>query len=446
MPALESSDTSQFLSLAPKAANSPAETHAALVVSQAVLSGNFSYSAQVLTDQQLRTGSAANPWETAWLVWDYTDNEHFYYFALKTNGWELGKRDPDYPGGQRFLATGSDVSFALKTWYGFSLTQSGATMTISVDGRQIVSFTDQETSYSGGRVGVYSEDARVFVDNVGGGVTDNFETYARTALQDGSTLGTAWTVPFLGYGAGGVTSLNLPAVAPATVLSLPSSATPTNSIPGGSKNDKLVGTSGADLIDGKGGGDAMTGGAGDDTYLVDNAKDSVVESAGNGVDTVRTALKAYTLTTNVENLTLTGAVDQSGVGNALGNLITSNGVGASLNGAAGDDILVSNGGRDTLTGGAGHDVFRFVATPSGAARITDFTRGQDVLDLRPLLGGYSGSSPVIDGFVSFGSDGAGGTMIYVDMDGPVGPQGPLAIADLVGVTSPLTMQTDWIFR
>jgi hypothetical protein len=32
------------------------------------------------------------------------------------------------------------------------------------------------------------------------------------------------------------------------------------------------------------------------------------------------------------------------------------------------------------------------------------------------------------------------------MDGPVGPQGPLAIADLVGVTSPLTMQTDWIFR
>src|SRR4051794_23738226 len=110
MAALESSNTSQFLSLAPAAATSIGETHAALAVSQAALSGDFTYSAQVLTDQQLRTGGPANPWETAWMVWDYTDNDHFYYFALKTNGWELGKRDPSYPGGQRFLATGSDVS------------------------------------------------------------------------------------------------------------------------------------------------------------------------------------------------------------------------------------------------------------------------------------------------------------------------------------------------
>jgi len=446
MAALESSNTSQLLSLAPAAATSAAETHAALVVSQAALSGDFTYSAQVLTDQQLRTGSAANPWETAWMVWDYTDNDHFYYFALKTNGWELGKRDPSYPGGQRFLATGSDVSFALKTWYGFSVIQAGSTMTISVDGRQIVSFTDQERPYGGGRVGLYSEDARVYLDNVGGAVSDNFEAYPQVGLQDGSSLGSTWSVPFLGYGAGGVTKLDIAPVTAATVLSLPTSAAPTTSVLGGSKGDRLTGTNSANLIDGKGGADTMSGGAGDDTYLVDNAKDSVVENAGQGVDTVRTALKAYTLPGYVENLVLTGASGQSGVGNGLNNLITSNGVGATLNGAGGDDVLVSNGGRDVLTGGTGRDVFQFASPPAATARITDFTVGQDVLDLRALLTGYAGPAPVIDGWVTFASDGAGGTIVNVDPDGPAAPHPLVAVADLVGVSTPLSMQSDWIFR
>jgi Ca2+-binding RTX toxin-like protein len=400
----------------------------------------------VLTDQQLRTGGPANPWETAWMVWDYTDNDHFYYFALKTNGWELGKRDPSYPGGQRFLATGSDVSFALKTWYGFSLTQAGSTMTISVDGRQIVNFTDQERPYSGGRVGIYTEDARVYLDNVAGAVSDNFEAYPQVSLQDGSSLGSTWAVPFLGYGTGGVTELDIPPVTAAAVLSLPTSAAPTTSVLGGSKGDRLTGTTAANLIDGKGGADTMSGGAGDDTYLVDNAKDSVVENVGQGVDTVRTALKAYTLPGNVENLVLTGASGQSGVGNALNNMITSNGVGATLNGGGGDDVLVSNGGRDVLTGGTGRDVFQFASAPSTVARITDFTVGQDVLDLRALLTGYTGPAPVIDGWVSFAKDGAGGTIVYVDADGPTAPHPLLAIADLVGVSTPLSMQSDWIFR
>ena len=49
-------------------------------------------------------------------MWDYTDNNHFSYLALKTNGWELGKRDPAYPGGQRFLATGSDSPTQIGQW------------------------------------------------------------------------------------------------------------------------------------------------------------------------------------------------------------------------------------------------------------------------------------------------------------------------------------------
>ena len=58
------------------------------------------------TVRQVRNGPA-NPWEVAWLLWHYTDDQHFYSIVLKPNGWELGKEDPAYPGAQRFLATGA---------------------------------------------------------------------------------------------------------------------------------------------------------------------------------------------------------------------------------------------------------------------------------------------------------------------------------------------------
>src|SRR6185503_7720792 len=122
-----------------------------------------------------------------------------------------------------------------------------------------------------------------------------------------------------------------------------------------------VGTSGADLLNGGAGGDTLSGGAGDDTYIVDNAKDLVREAAGGGVDSVRASVSGYVLPANVENLQLTGGKGQTGFGNGLDNILTSNGVSASLDGGGGDDILVSTGGRDTLTGGAGHDVFDIAA-------------------------------------------------------------------------------------
>ncbi|MEI2620707.1 MAG: hypothetical protein V9G09_08190 [Candidatus Nanopelagicales bacterium] len=94
-----------WLNLRPAVAEAAESTHAALVVSADKVSR---ISSRVRLNEQLRTTSPANPWETGWLIAGYTDPEHFYYVACKTNGWELGKRDPDYPGGQRFLATGDD--------------------------------------------------------------------------------------------------------------------------------------------------------------------------------------------------------------------------------------------------------------------------------------------------------------------------------------------------
>jgi Ca2+-binding RTX toxin-like protein len=94
--------------------------------------------------------------------------------------------------------------------------------------------------------------------------------------------------------------------------------------------DTLEGGDGDDLLVGLGGGDLLLGGAGDD-----------VLEGGFGNDT--------------------------------------------LDGGDGADLIVGGHGTDLMTGGAGADVFRFFLTDSGgmwfADRITDFTPGEDLIDL-----------------------------------------------------------------
>jgi Ca2+-binding RTX toxin-like protein len=101
----------------------------------------------------------------------------------------------------------------------------------------------------------------------------------------------------------------------------------------------------------------MTGGAGDDTYVVDDAGDTVTELAGaaNGNDTVRTSLASYTLGANVEQLVYTGAGSFTGTGNDRTNVLTGGALGDTLKGMAGADTLNGGGGDDSLDGGTGID-------------------------------------------------------------------------------------------
>ena len=137
-------------------------------------------------------------------------------------------------------------------------------------------------------------------------------------------------------------------------------------------------------------------------------------------DTVQTAAASYTLTGTAHNLVLIGSAAQTGVGSTLDNVITSNDYGSSLQGLEGADTLVAGHGADLLTGGAGADVFAFKVLPWNAGHVTDFVLGADRLDLSVLLNasGYSGSDPVRDGYVILSSDGAGGTRVAFDIDGP----------------------------
>jgi hypothetical protein len=163
--AVVSPNGNPMLFLQPAVAMAPDETHGSLVIGPAT-PGDFTLEVSTATARQLRTGGVPNPWEVAWVLWHYTDNTHFYYFVAKPNGWELGKADPAYPGAQRFLATGATPSFPIGAWYRINVSQTGETIRVFVNDLPIVSVNDRERLYSSGRIGLYSEDAEVYFDNV----------------------------------------------------------------------------------------------------------------------------------------------------------------------------------------------------------------------------------------------------------------------------------------
>lgn len=163
---IESDAGNNVLHLSPQAVTSAGNTQSSLVTGPSY-NGPIQFQSKIVTVAQLRTGSTPNAWEVGWVVWNYTDNAYFYYFIPKPNGWELGKRDPAYPGGQRFLATGSDKLFPIGQWYTVKITQDAQNLiTVWVDGVKITSFTDTERPYTSGKIGLYTEDAHVHVDDV----------------------------------------------------------------------------------------------------------------------------------------------------------------------------------------------------------------------------------------------------------------------------------------
>lgn len=215
---------------------------------------------------------------------------------------------------------------------------------------------------------------------------------------------------------------------------------------GGRGADQLVGGIGDDTLDGGLGNDTMAGGVGHDLYIVDAVGDVVSELAAQGIDTVQSSV-TFTLGSNLEVLVLTGQGAIAGIGNALANLIIGNGAANRLNGGAGADTLSGGGGRDTLlgaagddllegggdndllvggagldtlTGGPGADLFRFTEPAGGVDLITDFTRGEDRIEISRA--GFGGVLPLgslssayfVEGDVAFG---AAPQLIYQPLSG-----------------------------
>ena len=149
-----------------------------------------------------------------------------------------------------------------------------------------------------------------------------------------------------------------------------------NNLYGGDGNDTLYGMAGTDVmwgdagndfLDGGSNYDGMYGGTGDDTYVVDDTRDGTNENANEGMDTVQSSV-TYTLSANVENLTLTGTSAINGTGNTLSNILVGN---------AANNILSGGTGADSMSGGLGNDTY--VIDNIGDVVVENDAEGTDIV-------------------------------------------------------------------
>ncbi|MEO8243605.1 MAG: calcium-binding protein [bacterium] len=155
---------------------------------------------------------------------------------------------------------------------------------------------------------------------------------------------------------------------------------------GGNGDDTLYGSTGSDTLNGGNGNDSLhggvgsdvlTGGAGDDIFIVDDTADIATDNRNGGQDLVRSSV-TFTLSVNIENITLIGSAAVNATGNALDNVLRGNSEANRLNGLA---------GADTMTGGLGADIFVFSTALDAAAAdtITDFTALDDTIRLENAI-------------------------------------------------------------
>lgn len=145
-------------------------THSALVLSTQSFGRSFRLSLDMMTEEQTRRGSQPNTWEAAWVMWNYVDRWHHYYFVLKTNGSELGKKDNSMQlEKQVFLATPPSPKLELGRWHHVDVVVNENRVTVDVDGKRAIDAVDPDmSSYfdGGGKIGLYTEDAAVRFANV----------------------------------------------------------------------------------------------------------------------------------------------------------------------------------------------------------------------------------------------------------------------------------------
>ena len=177
---------------------------------------------------------------------------------------------------------------------------------------------------------------------------------------------------------------NLSEFGPSAILGTTSNDT----IYGYAGNDSINGFAGNDYIDGGIGNDTLMGGPGADT-LVGGAGDDFLDGSigtdvifgGSGFDTALYSSVAgfNTAAANSVEFPLLFLVGTAGADNLVGTPF--------------NDTIVGGAGADTLTGGTGMDFFRFNNLGDAFDTITDFTPGQDKIQLSTAFNPTPGGIP-----------------------------------------------------
>lgn len=163
--------------MAPRVVTAPSQTSAPQLNSTRTFK-NFQLDLDMRTNKQLRTGSTPNTWEAAWIIIRFTNEDpksnHHYYFVIKTNGTEFGKKDnpKDDPTLERqiFLHTTPTPTLKIGITNHITITVDAFKFNIKVDGVTVVDMIDPQVNYpelmAQGLVCLYAEDADVVFDNV----------------------------------------------------------------------------------------------------------------------------------------------------------------------------------------------------------------------------------------------------------------------------------------
>lgn len=128
-------------------------------------------------------------WYTIWPLIAFVDDTTRHYFNLKTNGWELGKKDNDHPPAEElheFLATGSSPSVVgqwntIEWWVMKDTDSTNLRIRVDVNDMTVVEMVDNQPWQRNGttgmgassfflnaakRVSLYNEGSQVSWDDV----------------------------------------------------------------------------------------------------------------------------------------------------------------------------------------------------------------------------------------------------------------------------------------
>jgi len=162
----------------PKTSTRYNESHASLVTTTKAFY-DFRMTLDMKTVRQLRQNSPPAPWETAWIFWHYTDKFHYYGFVLKTNGFQIEKKDNNVKcdACEIYLVDVTNPKVKLDQWQTITLSVKGSAthkphIKVWVDGDKVADFVDKKIhqpnslQLSRGYIGLYNEDSLVAFDNV----------------------------------------------------------------------------------------------------------------------------------------------------------------------------------------------------------------------------------------------------------------------------------------
>lgn len=322
--------------------------------------------------------------------------------------------------GQVFNANGSKFGSEFLVNTTTADGQRGPSVTTLADGRFVVAWDDysdsaDDTSGAAVRAQVFDADGsksgtEFLVNTSTNGLQYHVDL---TALEDGRFLAT-WTDLSTETGDTKGSAINGQIFDPREAGITLTGTDEADSYVGSGFIDSISGGDGRDIIEGGNRNDTLKGQKGNDTLYGDGGRDTLL--GGNGKD------KLYG-------------------GNGADTLV--GGAGADkLRGNDGADMLTGGAAKDTLFGGAGADTFIYnnASDSTNSAKadiIKDFEIGTDHIDLSAFSGlsfigttGFSGAAEV-----RAVVNGAGDTLVRVDVDGDGSADMKIILSGVSGITA-----------